>query len=348
MTNFTDRLRKTLSVLAAAVLTVLCLEYTGVLIEPGNELKCRANIRAFHQIPENSCELMIYGSSHSWRGIDTLQLYEEYGIGAYNYGTFYQNMNTTALFFYDSLRTQKPKAAIFELYKVNQLVEDVPTTSEIYYTREIPGFPAKWEYLRTAFGCHPLRYITYMVPVFLYRDNWRYFLINGFFANYKAESFAGTMGFSNSDELLDVCPTAVPDPAFVKQEPLSEKAEVLLDDIVRECRKNDIVPVFIVIPSSEEYTYADAVQAFADKNGVTFLNLYDYMEETGIDPEKDFGDETHLNQYGAKKLTAFLGEYLSEHCDFRDMRQVPDNLWAGKAGNRITPGRGLPPIARLW
>ena len=44
-------------------------------------------IKTFHELPENSIDVIAYGSSHTWKGLNTMKMYEDYGIGAYNYGT---------------------------------------------------------------------------------------------------------------------------------------------------------------------------------------------------------------------------------------------------------------------
>ncbi len=331
-----------------AALTVLFLEISGSFVEPGGVIMCRSNIKAFHQLPENSSDVIFYGSSLSWRSIDPLQLYEDYGIGSYNYGANFQNLNTTALFFYDSIRTQKPKIAVFNLYKPDGISINAPVTSEIYYTREIPGFSYKWKYLWSALGPHPLRYLVYMMPVFLYKDRWHLLKSSGYNDNYPPEELLQTMGFFNARYCRESQPVTVPDPSEMNQEPLPDQAAEILDGIVKTCREQGILPLFMIIPNGEENAYADAARDYAEQNGCAYLNMYDYLEEIGIDPDKDYADEIHLNVNGAKKLTSFLGEYLSENYDLQDMRLTQDNPWAGKAGNVVKRVKAFPPVAKFW
>lgn len=49
-------------------------------------------------MPENTIEVIGYGSSRMWRGLAPIEMYEAYGIGAYNYGCNWQHINTTELF----------------------------------------------------------------------------------------------------------------------------------------------------------------------------------------------------------------------------------------------------------
>ena len=339
---------KIFSCLMAAVLTVLCLEIAGALLEPSSVIMCRANTRAFHRLPENSCDVIFYGSSISWRSIDPVQLYEDYGIGAYNYGANFQNLNTTALFFYDSIRTQKPKVAVFDLFRINRLTYRIPTNAEVYCTREIPGFSRKLEYLWAALGPHPLRYAIYMTPVFLFRDYWKDFRIVGYNAYHPPEDFLNTMGYCNPEYYEGKKTVTIPDPSQTEQKSLQDNTKTLLDEIIQTCREQGIEPLFITIPNGDGFACDDAMREYAEEKGCPFLNLYSYMEEIGLDTENDFVDEVHMNVNGAAKLTAFLGDYLSEHYDLQDMKLSQDNLWEGKEGSRIVPVHGLLPPARIW
>ena len=51
---------------------------------------------------------------------------------------------------------------------------------------------------------------------------------------------------------------------------------------------------------------------YAQENGCVYFNLFEYMDELGIDCETDFGDEGHLNNSGAVKVADFLGGIYSK------------------------------------
>ena len=91
-----------LAVLALVVLGVLRL---NVLLRPVDTDSPVNAIETFHTLPENSVEVMGFGSSHMWLGVDSMTMYQNYGIGFYNYGCNWQEINTTLLFLKDALRT---------------------------------------------------------------------------------------------------------------------------------------------------------------------------------------------------------------------------------------------------
>lgn len=57
------------------------------------------------------------------------------------------------------------------------------------------------------------------------------------------------------------------------------------------------------------------------------LIFFELIEEIRINEDTDFSDEGHLNFSGAKKVNNYLGKYLVENFDLKDMRKVPNNIW---------------------
>ena len=64
--------------------------------------------------------------------------------------------------------------------------------------------------------------------------------------------------------------------------------------------------------------------------GHTLLNLENHVEEIGLDFNKDFFNDEHVNIYGMEKLTAYLGRYLAEEVLDTPIRQSEQNArhWA--------------------
>ena len=74
----------------------------GALLDPPNTILGFEVIEAFHSLEDNSLDVIVYGSSHAWRGCDTRVMKDKYSIAAYNYGCNWQKMNTIELFLKDS------------------------------------------------------------------------------------------------------------------------------------------------------------------------------------------------------------------------------------------------------
>ena len=134
--------------LITLILTVTLIQHFGLRLDPFLSNLGFVAIKAFYSIEDNSCDVMVYGSSHAWRGCDTRVMRDEYGISAYNYSCNWQAINTTLLFIQDSLRTQKPKVICIDTYQAHNVLHDIDMDGQIYYTRPMKNFKGKREYLK--------------------------------------------------------------------------------------------------------------------------------------------------------------------------------------------------------
>ena len=303
--------------LVTLLLVIGGIVWLGELLRPVDTDSPVNAIHTFHQMPENSFEVIGYGSSHMWLGLDPVELYRQQGIAAYNYGCNWQELNTTLLFLKDSLRTQSPKVVLIDTFHINSMKLDMNMDGEIYYTRAIPWSRYKLPYLRQCFGSNLERYLSYFVPLAAFHENWVNLSRESFRSPLDSgDDFYRTLGFSASDA---VTPVTVPD-QDAEQLPLYEGTRVLLEELVELCRERNIRVVFCTIPWAGQNQYAEAVTTFALEHGCDYVNLFDHLEELGLDENGDFSDTGHLNTGGARKVAAYLGAYLRQNYALTDLR----------------------------
>ena len=99
------------------------------------------------------------------------------------------------------------------------------------------------------------------------------------------------------------------------------------------CRANDIKLVLYSAPSMQYYQTRrrhDAIAKLAEKYGIDYIDANFDEIAIGIDWSKDSYDGgKHLNLYGSRKMTRYLGEYLATHCALTDHRGDPEYAaWA--------------------
>ena len=315
---------KWIEIVVTVLLTICGLFTLGYIVRPTDTDGAYSQIETFHRLPDDSIEVMIYGSSHAFRGVDPMVMYEDYGIGAYNYSWHWQRINTTRLFIEDSLKTQKPKVMLVECYRSGEVLKDTDITAEIYYSRYIKNKEALKSYLDQCFNGKLERYVSFYCPLYAFHANW---------GNVTAESFKrlsidpdlrNRMGFYFSEDVTEV---KIPDYRKFEQKELEADAVKVLDDIVRMCKENDIDLIFFTVPYDEPYEYGEAMKTYAEKNGCVYLDYFEKMNEIGLDETTDFSDSGHLNRYGAAKVSDDLGRFIAEHYDVTDMRKISGNLW---------------------
>ena len=321
----TGKLGKIAWAAATALLLWLCISVLGYIVRPTDTDYAYSQVETFHSLPENSVEVMIYGSSHAFRGVSTMEMYRQYGIGAYNYGWHYQKLNTTNLFLKDSLEKQTPRIALIEAFLVDTVLHDTNITAEIYYSRYIHNRAARWQYLKQCFGNDPERYLSFYMPLCAFHDNWNTLTAQSFQALEISPFYRMSMGFAGSVEVKEV---EIPDWRTFEQKPLGQDSIQELKDIVATCRDKGIRVIFFTVPWEGEYCYSDAMRKFSEENGCEYLDFFELAEEIGLDGTADFADVGHLNTRGAEKVADYMGQYLVEHYDLTDMRTVENNLWA--------------------
>ena len=336
MKKLSNTSQKVLGVLITAAILAGLIAISSKVLKPFDVDCSICAIDAFHDMPENSMDVMIYGSSHAWRGVNALEMYDKYGLATYNYGGNWQRLSTEALFFYDSLRTQKPKIALFETYRIDEIISNQVLDGEIYYTRAISNFPYKEKYLNTAFGDLSFntleRYVAYYFPLSQFHSTWTDIDVNNFHNWYTKEEFENTLGYYYMPNGDDVVEAKFPEPDEIERLDIEADAEEVLEEILKTCEENDIIPIFFTIPHHDGNPHGRSMPKFAKEHDVVYLDLFEVMDEIGIDPKTDFSDPAHLNNAGAIKVSDYLGEYIRENYEIEDARITKPELFDSKTG----------------
>lgn len=290
---------------------LLCLiHYTGRLLNPKwTDLQMKA-VEAFHYLPENSMEVLVYGSSHAFKGVDTRVMQEKYGIKAYNYAGNWQSINTTSLFIKDSFRTQSPKIILIETYNVGAVLQDTDLNGEIYYTKAIDMFKGKKEYLRQCFGENKERWLSYYFPLIMFHSNWNNIDYENFSDGGEIEQHIKSFGYQRNN--IET-PVSIGNYKEFEQYDLNENSIAILNDIVNVCKENDVKIVFFTVPYEGEYGWYEFMEKYASENNCVYLNLFENMEEVGLEELTDFRDGGHLNNNGAAKVADYLSKYIIEN-----------------------------------
>ena len=305
-------LKNIAQVCGVIALTCLLLYGAVILTRPKTVDYEVAAIEAFHEMPDFTIDVIAYGSSHMWQGLRAGQLTEKYGIEAYNYANAWQHLNTTTLFVEDSLITQKPKVAIIDTYKFNQLLSDIDMNGEIYYTRFLKGTPSRKRFLQDCFKGDLERKLSYIFPFIAFHQDWTEASETTFTRRPEdlVADFVEMRGYHRKVKPQTVDLHYDPD---IKQLKFSEEAIKELDYMISLFEDSGTKVIFVTIPYEGDLTYRDAITEYAALHDIPYLNLMENIDEIGLDGEKDFTDKEHLNEPGATKVTDFIGEYLKEN-----------------------------------
>ncbi len=279
----------------------------------------------FYGEKNNSIDAILIGSSPVYPCYAAPMLWEEYGICAYPLSTNVQRPKAAIHLVEEAEKTQSPSLYIFDVLMF--LNEDEGMTANLAYTRGVTdNLKYSLNRIRTINDLvdaddAEARY-TFYFDIFKYHSNWDTLILPRQWATFWYAKKDPLKGFVINDE---VGPTETVDCSDVTERlaiPADEEETLYtLLDYLTDAGLNAL---FIVSPTSmteEKEAQYNYMQDIVETYGYNFLNLNDYYAEIGMDFATDFYDYgTHTNALGARKCTAFLGEYLTEHYTWEDKR----------------------------
>lgn len=269
----------------------------------------------FYDMPNNSVDVLFLGSSQMFCSINAQKLTKECGISAFDFGSNSEPLPAVYYYLQEALKYQTPKVVGVEVVEYFDGEINYIKIARSYLT--MPLSLEKYESLKTILDGNQKEAALYcFIPLFAYHSLWNQ--INPVKAALSlVTSYAKTdnslRGFVERDHIE---PSEI---AYLQDEEgeyvtPNDKGIKAISDIANLCEEKGIKLFFFKAPSNV-WTRTDSkvVKEFMKKNGLTYFEMNDYLDEIGIDGNTDFYDSGHLNTTGASKATAFMEKYLMEH-----------------------------------
>lgn len=296
------KMKKIISSVLFLLGLLLLLVLTSRFFEPKNNTESygmedqRAN--GILAEPEQSIDVLFIGDSVSYCSVIPVQIWRDYGITSYMCGTSLQQLYYTKEFLYKTFETQSPKIV---------MLEGIPIFNNFMYKENV------WNAVERT------------LPVFRYHDRWKELASmpefeTGFKVEYTNLEVTKGYYYSSAIEVVDVAGRVVE----------TNEAAGILDDnkrtlleIIELCEKNGAELILYSAPNALTWnpTIHNALVSLAEELELTYFDMNYMPEEVPIDWSTDtFDGGDHVNYYGAQKVTAYLGKYLSEMNLFTDKR----------------------------
>ena len=248
---------------------------------------------------KNTIDMLVAGDSESYTSVSPMDLWDRAGIAAYDCGQPGQRIQETYYILKTAFRTQSPKLVLFE---TNTMFRD-------------PGFLKNVQLSLT----EPL---AYHFPVIKYHNAWK-------------ALFDGPGGLKKSYkgfEIRDKVVSYEGDEEYMKETKdkaqIPEVVRIYMEKIKRLCEKNGADLLLVSAPSPKNYNYKkhNSLEEYARENNLPYVDLNMKFRDIGIDWKQDSYDRgDHLNISGARKVTAYIGQYLADNYDLPDRRN--DDGW---------------------
>ncbi|MDD6667427.1 MAG: hypothetical protein PUE58_05670 [Lachnospiraceae bacterium] len=265
--------------------------------------------------PADSVDLLIVGDSESYTSIDPRLMFKNYGIRCYAAGQAGATIGESYEILEKSLTRQRPRIV---LYESNSLFRTQPDTN------------------RT--GAVITNTMEKIFPLIKYHSAWKSPFIAKFVKTYK--------GFR-----IDTRIKPYRGGNYMRKDMASDdNAEIgwnnirYLEEMKALAEANGAVFIMYSAPSPKNYDYSKhiALTKLAEKEGIQYVDMNAHNKELKMNWAKDTRDRgDHLNVYGARRATRFMGRYLSEKNDLMALRSgdMKTSSISGARKADTVPGR---------
>jgi hypothetical protein len=298
------------------------LVFTGKIVRAKFIGDSTTIVNGFYAEKKNDIDVIIIGSSNGFCTVDPVTLYDEYGIAAYDFCSSSQQMNMSLLYLKEALKRQSPRLIALE---VNYLVGDTLDYENEAALRwgftDIPLSLNKLKCIYNVEGGLNADFFSYVFPIFRYHGRWNELskIDYTYFCSDKTSYSKGYFeSCAVSETPVNLYGYDCEGDVFVDERNIS-----YLDEILDICNKNNIKLMLFKSPRENWYKYeTSAVEKLAAERNIEFVDYNKIYYNGGIelDTSTDFRDYKHLNDYGAKKVTLHLGEFIKANYDIPDRR----------------------------
>ena len=269
----------------------------------------------FFDNPED-IDVLMFGSSHMLNGIIAMDLWNNYGITSYNFGSHGCRIPTSYWMLKNALDYASPKVVILDCYMISADLLIDP--EDAYLHLAFDAFPLtknKYQAIDELLGESDNK-LEFLFPFSSYHYRWSELTEGDFEKNISYERGTNIrIGLSEKNREENLMETYSGDGVCIAY---IEKAVQLFKE-----RNIDIILTYL--PTNDDaWTFEESnrVKNLAQSLDVDYIDR-DTMEDI-VNYSCDFSDgDGHLNYSGAKAVTDYVGNYLINNYNLTDHREDP-------------------------
>ena len=259
-------------------------------------------------------DVLFLGSSHVLNAIFPMQLWNDYGITTYNLAWHSMSVVPNYWILQTSSSYHKPKIAVLDILGINNSSKGV---SKEYFHGFYDNFPITKTKISAVNDLFPSakEQMEFLIPFTFYHNNWYgknplSKIKQGIKRELRLYSLHVTKG---ADLRIGVKTNETFNMSVNKYEGEESVGIEYAKKFIDYCRNNEIEPVFMFIPYSEQgnlYEWRDVLISILEEEKVLFIDMTDGVVDFDID---QFDQNSHVNPSGARKVTDTVGKTLVQH-----------------------------------
>lgn len=287
-----------LSICTAVIIGVSLLVASNILKVKDSDVK----YASFYE-NKNEVDVLFYGSSIMHYGIYPMELWDEYGITSYNMGNNSERLNMTYHTIKNSLDYASPDMVVVDVGGLCWAGQKVDGTLKDHGF--LDSVPLSLNKIKSVYELFEEgRRLEFLLPSVVYHSRWE---------ELSKYDFVVPKSYTYGADILTHI-ESLEKPTQERYEESrydnSEEEEENLLRIKDLCEERGIQLVLVFMPyevRGGDQKLREYAKEFTLENNIIY---YDFQDVEAIDWESGFGDESHMNYYGAKKFTSYLGELL--------------------------------------
>ena len=256
---------------------------------------------------EKDFDVLFLGTSHVINAVFPMELWKDYGITSYNFGGHGNEIATTYWTLINALDYSSPKLVVVDCLKLSSETKAFKNNNYVHYS--LDAFPLTSNKVKAAFDLMEKgKRLEFLWDFAIYHTRW----------NELAESdFIPTSNKEKGAEYRPAVgiPNEVPVVNSNEKSPSDTIATTYLRKIIEACEERgiDVLLTYLPFPASEEeQKEAHLAYDIANEYGVNYINFLDMPDCINYTTDC-YDEDSHLNPSGARKVTDYLGKYITEH-----------------------------------
>lgn len=320
--------------LAVVLLTISILGYMADLMErKASDIK----YKDFFEQKENF-DVLFMGTSHVINAIFPMELWNDYGIVSYNFGGHGNQMATTYWVMENALDYTDPQLMVIDCYLLSSNLKGSDKFS--YMHLSLDTFPLSFTKIRSVLDLlddpamderiengtarisdEPRTKMELLWDYSVYHTRWNELTQADFEPAWSKEKGA--------ESRINVVQGTLNKIDSGSKSKGGTVGEEYLCKMIESCQSRgiEVLLVYLPFPAGEtQQKDANYVYDIAETYGVDYIN---FLDLDVIDYRTDMYDEaSHLNPSGARKVTRYLGEYITNNYDIVNQRENPSySFW---------------------
>jgi len=317
------KLKAVLSVCAVVLCFFVAFSLVSRLLSPKymTDLEEGSMISAYYSQAKDH-DVIFIGDCEVYANFSPMEMYRSHGITSYVRGTSQQLIWQSYSILEETLKYEKPKVIV---YNVNAMRYSEPV-SEAYNRLTIDQM--RWSKQKVDIILSSMTeeesFASYVFPILRYHSRFDKLTWEDFEYLFKTRENTFN-GYQMHTEVVPVenLPTKRPLPDYQ----LGDICYEYLEKMAKLCREQGVELVLVKAPSLYPYWYDEydaQIAEFAASQGLYYYNLLDAAEYIDLDYSTDTYDAgLHLNLNGAKKLSVYFAQILTQEHGVEDRREDP-------------------------